>query len=159
MSAAQFIDLLNKYVTVHRQLLQSGRAKTEALKKGDMERLTAIMKEEQKHVNVLHQLEKERTQLMEATGLSGNEWTFAACIERAEESEKSELQALQQELSAVVLELRDLNELNQQLIQQSLQFVHMTLDLILPQPPEVNYRHPNAAPPHEKGRSIFDSKA
>ncbi|WP_027409283.1 flagellar protein FlgN [Anoxybacteroides tepidamans] len=164
MSAAQLIDLLGEYVRLHERLLESARTKTEVLKKGDMEALTAMIKEEQKQIAAVSQLEKERMQLMERiaqqSGHLGEELTLTACIEWVEEPKKSVLKRLQEELSAVVSELKNVNQLNQQLIQQSLQFVNMTLNFILPQPPEVNYRHPNStSSSYENSRSIFDSKA
>jgi hypothetical protein len=58
----------------------------------------------------------------------------------------------------VITELKERNQLNQQLIHQSLQFVHLTLDMLAPQPASINYGPPqqNAAP---KRPSMFDSKA
>jgi flagellar biosynthesis/type III secretory pathway chaperone len=141
--------------------LELANEKTEVLKKGDMEALIGIMKQEQKYIAAINQIERERIHVVEAMVSESNERTLTTCIELAEESERSVLERLKDELSAVVSELKNINLLNQQLTQQSLQFVNMMLDMVMPQPQEVNYGRPNAAttPQYENSRSIFDSKA
>jgi flagellar biosynthesis/type III secretory pathway chaperone len=164
MSAQQLIELLEKHLKLHRSLLQLAYKKTEALKKGDMEALNNIIKEEQKHIAAINQIERERIRVVEAmvnaAGKSEHEWTLTTCIELAEKSERSVLQRLQDDLRTVVLELKHINQLNQQLTKQSLQFVNMMLDMIMPQPPEVNYKKPNmASASYGSSPSLFDSKA
>lgn len=164
MSATPLVDLLEKYLTVHEQLLQSSRKKTEILKKGDMEALTAIVKEEQKMLAFISQMEKKRIELVNGLAReqdgSGQNFNLAACIKLAPPPEQAMLKKLQDELLKVMLELKEVNQLNQQLTQQSLHFVNMTLHLIFPQPPEVSYRHPNSTSlRQDNSRPIFDSKA
>ncbi|KXG08997.1 flagellar protein FlgN [Anoxybacillus rupiensis] len=164
MSAAPLIHLLEEYVELHKHLLHSAHKKTDVLKKGDMEALKTIIQDEQKHIFLISQLEKKRSDVIAAlfprSSTAEEPPTLAACIERAAEPERSELKKRQEELSKAVRELKEANELNQQLVQQSLQFVHMTLDLLLPQTPEINYQNPHsAASGYESGRSLFDSKA
>jgi flagellar biosynthesis/type III secretory pathway chaperone len=164
LSAKQLIELLEKHVKLHKGLLELANKKTEVLKKGDMQALSAIMKEEQKYIAAIKQIEKERIvaveKIISALGNTQTEPTLTACIELVDEPERSALERLRNNLAAVVAELRNINELNQQLLQQSLQFVNMMLDMIMPQPKEMNYRKPNTAPSsYEESRSLFDSKA
>jgi flagellar biosynthesis/type III secretory pathway chaperone len=164
LSAKQLIELLEKHVKLHKGLLDLANKKTEVLKKGDMEVLSKMMKEEQKYIAAIKQIEKERILVVEkiisALGHTQTEPTLTACIELVEEPERSALERLRDNLVAVVTELKNINELNQQLLHQSLQFVNMTLDMIMPQPKEVNYRKPNIAPSsYEGSNSLFDSKA
>ncbi|QPA30717.1 flagellar protein FlgN [Thermaerobacillus caldiproteolyticus] len=164
MSAKPLIDLLEGLLKLHKGLLQLANKKTESLKKGDIEALTAIMKEEQKYIAAVKQIEKERIlaveKILSSLGHTQTEPTLTTCIELMEEPERSALEILRDKLLAVVAELRNINQLNQQLLQQSLQFVNMTLDMIMPKPQEVNYRKPNMAPSsYEGSRSLFDSKA
>jgi flagellar biosynthesis/type III secretory pathway chaperone len=164
LSAKQLIELLEKHVKLHKGLLELANKKTEVLKKGDMEALSEMMKEEQKYIAAVKQIEKERIVVVEkiisVLGHAQTEPTLTACIELVDEPERSALKRLRDNLVAVVAELRNINELNQQLLQQSLQFVNMTLNMIMPQPKEVNYRKPNTAPAsYEESRSLFDSKA
>jgi flagellar biosynthesis/type III secretory pathway chaperone len=160
LPAKQLIELLEKHVKLHKGLLELAKKKTEVLKKGDMEALSGIMKEEQKYIAAINQIERERIQVVEAMISGEEERTLTACISRTEGTERTMLEKLRDELSAVISELKNINLLNQQLIQQSLQFVNMTLDMIMPQPQDINYGTPNKTPnPYEGGRSLFDSKA
>jgi flagellar biosynthesis/type III secretory pathway chaperone len=160
LSAKKLIKLLEKHVKLHKGLLELAKKKTEALKKGDMEALSEMMKEEQTYIAAINQVERERIRVVEAMVGKEDERTLTACMERVDEPERSALERLRDNLAAVVAELKNVNELNQQLLQQSLQFVNMTLDMIMPQPKEVNYRKPNMAPSsYEGSRSLFDSKA
>ncbi|ANB60193.1 flagellar protein FlgN [Anoxybacteroides amylolyticum] len=162
MSATPLVDLLEKYLTVHEQLLQSSRKKTEVLKKGDTDALMTIVKEEQKILAMINQMEKKRMELMTdfAHDCLAQDLTLTACIELAPSSEQVVLKRLQDQLLEVMAELKEVNELNQQLIEQSLQFVNMTLQLILPQPQEISYRHPHSTSLRQDNSwTIFDSKA
>ncbi len=56
------------------------------------------------------------------------------------------------------MKLKEQNELNQQLLITSLQFVNLSLDLLRPQDRNYNYDKTNQEPP-KKMKSMFDSKA
>lgn len=160
MSARQLIELLEKHVKLHKGLLELANKKTEVLKKGDMEALNAIIKEEQKYIAAIDRVEQERVRAVNAMMGEADEPTLAACISQTEGTERAMLEKLRNDLSTVILELKNANQLNEQLTKQSLQFVHAMLDMLMPQPKEVNYRNPNMAPPsYEGGSSLFDSKA
>jgi flagellar biosynthesis/type III secretory pathway chaperone len=156
LSAKLLIKLLEKHVKLHKGLLELANKKTEVLKKGDMEALSGIMKEEQKYIAAINQVDRERIQVVEAMVSESNERTLTTCISQTEGTERAMLEKLRDDLIAVVSELKNINLLNQQLTQQSLQFVTVMLDTLMPQPPEMNYGAPNKA---TTGRSLFDSKA
>jgi flagellar biosynthesis/type III secretory pathway chaperone len=160
LSAKQLIELLEKHVKLHKGLLELANKKTEVLKKGDMEALNEIVKEEQKYIAAVNQVERERIRVVNEMVSESNEPTLTACISQTEGMERAMLERLRDDLTAVISELKNINLLNQQLTEQSLQFVNVMLDMIMPQPPEVNYGAPNkATTSYEGGRSLFDSKA
>jgi flagellar biosynthesis/type III secretory pathway chaperone len=160
LSAKQLIELLEKHVKLHKGLLELANKKTEVLKKGDMEALNEIVKEEQKYIAAVNQVERERIRVVNEMVSESNEPTLTACISQTEGTERAMLERLRDDLAAVISELKNINLLNQQLTQQSLQFVNAMLDMFMPQPPTINYAAPNKVPnPYESGRSLFDSKA
>jgi flagellar biosynthesis/type III secretory pathway chaperone len=160
LSAKQLIELLEKHVKLHKGLLELANKKTEVLKKGDMEALSGIMKEEQKYIAAINQVERERIQVVEAMVSGEDARTLTACISQTEGTERAILEKLRDDLTAVISELKNINLLNQQLTEQSLQFVNVMLDMIMPQLQNMNYAAPNRVPnPYEGGRSLFDSKA
>jgi flagellar biosynthesis/type III secretory pathway chaperone len=159
MSAKKLIDTLEKLLTLHQSLLKLAEQKTDILKKGDMEGLNALLTNEQKHITAIQQVEEIRNEAVEVL-LQGQDVdkTISNCIEFTNEPERTKLTQLKDQLTEVITELKERNQLNQQLINQSLQFVHLTLDMLAPQPASINYGPPkqNTAP---KRQSMFDSKA
>jgi flagellar biosynthesis/type III secretory pathway chaperone len=160
LSAKQLIELLEKHVKLHKGLLELANKKTEVLKKGDMEALNEIVKEEQKYIAAINQVEQARIRVVSAMIGGANESTLTACISQTEGTERAILEKLRDDLTAVISELKNINLLNQQLTHQSLQFVNAMLDMFMPQLPTINYAAPNkVSNPYESGRSLFNSKA
>ncbi|MFC4323363.1 flagellar protein FlgN [Litchfieldia salsa] len=165
MSATKIIDLLRKLLTLHSALHQLAMKKTEILKTGDIPSLDEHLKEEQKYILAIRQIEHERVEIMQVEfhrlGTPQSDQTLTKYIETINEPERTNLIQLQQELVEKITQLKTQNELNQQLTSQSLQVVNMTLDTILPKPKELNYGNPLNAPQEKntQRRSMFDSQA
>jgi flagellar biosynthesis/type III secretory pathway chaperone len=164
MSAEQLTAVLTNMYKLHHSLYEVATRKTEIVKKSDVEALSSIMKEENKHVMAINQLEEGRKQvvarMMSGQPFSGNEPTLTECIELLPEKERESLLTIKDKLMTKIDELKKLNLLNQELIYSSLQFVNLSLDLIMPQPQSMNYNKPQSkgqAGPEK--RSMFDSKA
>ncbi|WP_062237760.1 flagellar protein FlgN [Fictibacillus sp. FJAT-27399] len=152
MALKDMKSLLNKLLDVHRELNSIAEQKTTILKTGDVKALDALMLKENEHVKTLMELEEMRN------GTSA--LTMSELIEQAVPSEKEQLEALQYELSKEYMLLKERNELNQQLIHQSLQFVNMSLNMFMPEPEKVTYSRPQAKEYAGAGSfSLFDSKA
>lgn len=156
MTFTELVSLLEKQVKLHKSLYQLALKKTEALKKQDIDALTALMNDEQKHIFAIQQLENNRLHFMRQHGLA--EATMTSCIELAEEPERSQLVELYDELSCIIANIKQANDVNRQLTEQSLQFVYLTLDMMMPQTQPMNYNKTNT---YEEplDRSMFESKA
>ncbi|MBB5324263.1 flagellar biosynthesis/type III secretory pathway chaperone [Anoxybacillus tepidamans] len=156
MTFTELISLLEKQVKLHKSLYQLALKKTEALKKQDIEMLTALMKDEQKHIFAIQQLENNRLYFMQQHGLA--EATMTSCIERADGQERLQLMELYEQLVHFIEQIKEVNDLNRQLTEQALQFIYLTLDMMMPQTQPVNYSKTNTYDePLE--RSVFESKA
>jgi hypothetical protein len=142
------IETLEKQLALHKSLLQLAHLKIDAIKKNDMDELNRIIREEQKHVGAITMLEKQRT--------SESNETVSQLLLSLPPQEKARVEAFRDELVHVLAQLKEVNELNFQLVEQSLQFVYLQLDLLVP-PNAGNYK------PGEDNQSatgpVFDSKA
>lgn len=158
MPAQKLIETLDKMVRLHERLLQLAEKKTEVIKLNDMNGLDQLLKDEQKYVAAIQTMESQRKQqVMELTGRG--DATLSDCIRQAPADERERLQELQRGLFQYVKELKEQNELNQQLVYQSLQFVNMSMGLLQPQPERATYSHPakhRSQQPHKQ--SMFDSQ-
>lgn len=157
MSAQTIITVLEKLITLHKSLSQLADKKTTIIKEGNADALTALLIEEQKHVKTITQLENEREQAA-LTFMSGKKSTLDEVIKVATPIEANTLQRLKEELLNEVMRLKQQNELNQQLLITSLQFVNLSLDLLQPYDRNYNYDKNNQESP-KKIKSMFDSKA
>ena len=157
MSAQSIITALEKLIKLHKSLNQLAEKKTTIIKEGNTDALTALLVDEQKHVKAITQIEKEREQAV-LTFMSGKKATIDEVIEVANSNEANTLRRLKEELLTEVMKLKEQNELNQQLLITSLQFVNLSLDLLRPQDRNYNYDKTNQEPPKNM-KSMFDSKA
>lgn len=166
MSVQPMIANLEKLEKMHKSLLELAYEKTEHIKKGNMDELDAMLKNEQSHVAAIELLEKQRQQMVtdylraKGIALAGTP-TVADVMEAAEvDEERTQLQTVRDRLFEIINELKQQNDLNQKLVYQSLQVVNATLNVLQPQQQEINYsgnqnRKENTAPK----RSLFDSQA
>ncbi|QOR66256.1 flagellar protein FlgN [Cytobacillus suaedae] len=164
MSAERLLQSLQKLLVLHQNLLNLTKNKTEILKSGDMEALNLQMNEENKYILAIKQIENDRIkqvqQILQNYRLREEEQTLSKCIDFTVEPVKSKLRSTQLELTRVIDELKKENELNQQLIQQSLQFVNASIGMLRPETQTTNYKHPEKKQSTDTGnRSMFDSKA
>lgn len=163
MSAQILIQTLHNTLLLHKSLNQLAKKKTEILKTGDTEALNSLLKEEKKHIQAIYKFELERIEVSKALLSKSDRQidnpTITDCIEVANISDKQKLTKLKVELQSQINALADRNKLNQQMLEQSLQFVNMSLDILMPDIDTFNYERPGYTGQYEDGRSIFNSKA
>lgn len=164
MSAQAIAAVLADMIKLHKIFNELAIEKTGIIKKGDMPALDQLLKKETLLIKQLKKLEQDRlfvvNEYLSNKGMAKEDVTMDELIESATLEEQDVLQRLQKGLLSEIKMLQEHNELNQQLIQDSLRFVNLSLDLIAPDPEEVNYQRPTQKGYSEgSGRSIFDSKA
>ncbi|WP_417898896.1 flagellar export chaperone FlgN [Bacillus haimaensis] len=154
MSISAIITTLEKLATLHDYQYELTVRKADIVKNNSLEDLQNLNKEEQKFLKAISQLEQQRLAL-------SNNKTITDLMVEATDEEKTALLQLKERLSISIKHIQEQNELNQQLLQQSLQFITVTLNTLTQEPSAVTY---------EKGanikkntntptRSMFDSKA
>ncbi|HEX7065878.1 MAG TPA: flagellar protein FlgN [Bacillales bacterium] len=164
MSAESMIETMKVLVSVHRELNEQAKEKTETLKNGDMEALETLMKKEEAAVSKLKELEELRVRQVDVflgeKGMIGENVTMSQLLKVADPEEEQKLLQIQHQLTEEIILLKQQNALNQELIEQSLQFVNVSLNLYQPEKEPANYGRPdqtkNSA---QRGRSLFDSQA
>jgi len=154
------IQVLTKLVNVHKSLLENARQKTEVVKEGSVEQLQMILVKERKYIQVLEQAEAERKKEVEnlQQGLPLNNATITEILDHIPNNEeKKELENQTLALTEMITSLKQQEQLNQALIQQSMQFVQLSLDMMNPSIKNMNYG--NKQETSTEKRSVFDSKA
>lgn len=146
-------ESLEYLLQLHKTLLAVASEKKEILIKGDTDGLVRIMQQEQRLVKAIEAAESARINAFQSVLV---ERQYPISMETLEDlikmttsaEEKARLSGLRDELLRIVSELRAANELNQQLLEQSLSFVQMSFELMT-EPPEDDYiyRKPIGNPP------------
>ncbi|MBO0992241.1 flagellar protein FlgN [Bacillus sp. SD088] len=160
MSSQTLIESMENLLALHRQLLTLTIEKTEVLQKNDIEALSQMLREEQKILTAIQVADQKREK---ASLLITNqkETTVSEILKELDDADQEKLSELQSTLIDVLGELQNVNSLNQQLLQYSLQFLNMNLDMLAPEQEVPNYtkEQGKANPYSESNRSMFDSQA
>ncbi|MGO4888796.1 flagellar protein FlgN [Anaerobacillus sp. MEB173] len=163
MSSKQMVGVLEGMIKLHCTLYELAVEKTDVVMKGDIQALNEIVKKEAETVKQVMRLNAERNKLMYAfkkdKGWTTEDVTLQDFIAATGEEEQPKLSELQQNLVQEIEQLKQRNELNQQLLEDSLRFVNLSLDLVMPDEEAIHYRHPTKKGyDSQQGYSLFDSK-
>lgn len=159
MNFTNILRILENLLNEHERLYTLSLKKVDVIKQNDIEALNQIMKDEQKHVASITILENERQQELQKIFPEKSNPTIRDCIEHAGPVDKLRLENLYQKLLTVIEKLKEQNELNQQLIYNSLQFVNFSLNLFRPKSESVTYGPPAKKQHPKDGASVFNSQA
>ncbi|WP_226670821.1 flagellar protein FlgN [Metabacillus litoralis] len=161
MLAEKLMNTLDKLLQLHQNLYQVALQKTDYLKQNNVEELKELLKKEQMFSQAIKQIETERIQLSAEFLNREHDLTLSACIEKAEGKHKEKLKQIASDFSKTMDKLKAANQLNRELTHQALQFVSISLDMLMPQENITNYQRPDAsnAPSDKLRRSLFDSQA
>lgn len=162
MSIKRILQSLQDLIKIHEDLYRFSMQKTAIIKEGSVEKFQSILAKERKYVHQLNQAEEERREAVlhwcEKHQIKQTDLTITEILDTITDAEDQ--QQLEQSvitLTKVITALKQQEQLNYELIQQSMQFVQLSLDMLSPTIKNMNYgHHQNAEGPK---RSTFDSKA
>ncbi|WP_449355481.1 flagellar protein FlgN [Virgibacillus natechei] len=163
MSIKQIIKPLEHLVTIHEALVAISREKTEIVKEGAVEKLQSLLIKERKQINMLEKAEESRQEAVESWFLENKlpltDTTLTRMLEIADNEDGiEELTAITITLTESITSLKQQEQLNKTLLNQSIKFVQLSLDMINPSLKNMNYGT-NKQEPAPMKRSIFDSQA
>ncbi|MCU6708445.1 flagellar protein FlgN [Paenibacillus sp. J5C_2022] len=135
----QILIILQELTDEHKQLVEYGKAKTEAIRNNNIDGIAYISNKEKKSLDHIVELEQSRAYLVGKYMLSQKMVNRQQRTYKMEQliqvvfhpEEKLQLQRMWKELGAAVTELQDLNEFNQQLVKMTLEYLHFSQDLLL----------------------------
>ncbi|MEK4201521.1 flagellar protein FlgN [Cytobacillus sp. FSL K6-0265] len=159
MSAEALLTVMERLISYHQSLYELAGKKTDMIKKGDMAALDQMLKDEQTHVATIKKLEQARIQIAATLVPSIEKPTIADCIQGLEQHDQQALLEKREQLASVIAKLKEKNQLNQQLIYHSLQYVNLSMNLVNPKAAaqNMNYIHPQKAK-SQAATGMFQSK-
>ncbi|GKS14104.1 flagellar protein FlgN [Paenibacillus chitinolyticus] len=166
MSVSEIVNVLNRIIECHQELRELGTRKREAILQNSIEELSAIVQKESKAVKEIQELDQRRV-------VKINEYMVTRCYKtnpfitvgelvklvfKAEE--KQQLMDCQERLLKEIRQLKELNALNQQLVEQSLGFIDLSLDLLTATPEQdAIYANPTQQGQARRKNAYFDTRA
>lgn len=161
MPIKPILEAVEQLTEIHQQLQALSVQKMEAIKSNQMEQLQKLIVSEQKLVRSLSKTEEKRIQhvaiFVQQRQMKDSEIAISDILEEIpDDSEKQKLEQAAISLSEAVHHLREQEQLNRELLKQSLQFVDMSLEMLHPSLSSMNYGNRHAV---TKNKSMFDSKA
>jgi flagellar biosynthesis/type III secretory pathway chaperone len=157
------LKTMTTLIDLHESLLSVSEEKTTRLKENNINGFNDLLKIEQKHVQALEQVEKQRlkeaSNLAARLGLAENAPVTTIIDSLPEASDKEALEEKATTLLAHVVDIKQQEDLNRQLLKQSLQFVQLQMDILQPTVESLTYGNKSAKEDPATKRSVFDSKA
>src|SRR5699024_8555541 len=135
---------MHRLAALHEELIQVPLSKTGDIKRGDVDQLSKLFMQERQQVQSITQKETQRHEsvekLINEQQVTDKEYTMTNVLAHAEDgSEKEQLEIVMSKLINVIIELRNVEKLNNDLMVQSMQFVQLSLDLLQPSLSRMNY--------------------
>lgn len=132
--ADQFKGILSEYISTYQALITLSKEKTQILVAGDISRLDDLLARETEILLTAKKLELKRNKLLVEWG-QDEKWasdnvTLEFVISQLVPQFKTETENQAVQLKRLIEELRGINQTNGELIEQSLQFVNYTLELM-----------------------------
>ncbi|MFC5988206.1 flagellar protein FlgN [Marinicrinis lubricantis] len=166
MTIQPVLEQLERLYDLHVHLVELADQKKEALIHNRIEELNGIVNRESKLVKQVAQADMERAQrideYMKGRGLPVTVGITISQLSKFifQQEEKQQLLGCQEKLVQVIAQLKEKNQLNQQLIRQSLSFVNYSLDMLVgAEEDEAVYHNPAAQQKDSKRKSLFDTRA
>ncbi|HZG15363.1 MAG TPA: flagellar protein FlgN [Candidatus Bathyarchaeia archaeon] len=161
----ELYETLENLLNLHKALYTLANEKKPVLIRGDADGLTKLTHQEKKLIKAIETTEAIRMELvrqvMAEKGIALREGTVTELIKSLTSAEeKQRLSHYRDELLRVVTALREANDLNQQLLEQSLSFIERSLDLFMDAPEEdFFYKNPLQVGNAQVARSYINKKA
>lgn len=166
MTVSKVIETLDSLAEMHEHLLQTGLEKKQAIIDKDLDSLMRIMRVETKLIKDITTLDFERVaacrKLMIEKGVKNRLNTTYRQLMGVVfvPEERLQLQAVHERLERALKELKHLNDLNQTLLNQSLDFIQFSIELFIsPEDESYTYKHPSTISSNSNRYGLYNTKA
>lgn len=155
--------MIHKLTSYHEQLLQISIQKTDFIKEANSEELVKVLVKERQLMQQIEQVESEReafvTKFFVENDIQSEEKTVTKLLTLIDNNEQKQTieQAVTSLIEQIVL-IREREQLNNSLLQHSMQFVQLTLEMIQPDSKNIHYSERAESKQTPSNRSVFDSK-
>lgn len=158
----KLIETMQKEYEAYQDILKIAKNKTEVVVEGKINELKSLTNAEQVLVLQLGKLEGTRESIVEEIakllGENPDELTISGLLKHVTGRFAAGLQEYQKKMTDVVKELRNVNSLNQRLIQDALEYINFSVNLFSNLRGEANVYGSDGKPAKSKKKNFFDVK-
>jgi len=166
MIDAVWVDNLIKVLEyenrLYTQILEEAEKKTDVIVKGDISSLQETTLREQKIINELEKLNSAREQIVaqiaRKTGKKPEELTVSVLAELFPEDMAKKLKSTGDSLKATIEKLKYRNDINQKLLNNAIEYVNFSLNLIMQPGPQTTQYGSRGMEKAMNGRHVLDIK-
>jgi flagellar biosynthesis/type III secretory pathway chaperone len=165
MSIPGLMQTMNQLIQIHITLMELSEQKTKIIVLNKVDQLNQIVNKETSLMKRITELDHQRfndiSDFLIEKGYKPNANITVGDIVKlvVKADEKKHLIDSQRQLLSIIDKLRELNHLNEKLIEQSLKFIDYSLDLLLsPADDDAIYHNPSLNNKGMKRIGMFDSK-
>lgn len=128
------IGILSSEHDLYKDMLEISKSKKDIIVKGKVNELDKLVKLEQNIIFDIGQLERKREtevgKLCTALGMNAAKINISELMQVLQPEQNQRLEEVQGKLHKVLAELKAVNDLNGQLIQQSLEYIDYSINLV-----------------------------
>jgi len=163
MSVQNIIKVMEELVMEHRSLIEIVEKKTATIKLNDMDALSNLLMKERKLVQSITRIEAKRQKAVDnffhSVGVSNVDQSVSELLEWIDDTAlKAQMEQHITALVEEIVKLKQVEQLNKELLEQSMAFVQVSLDMLNPTIHNMNYNNKHTEKPLHH-TSVFDSKA
>lgn len=159
----KFVDVLEKECELYSILLDLSKKKTQVIVDADIGELEKIVEMEERLIFELRNLEDKReewvTDFAKQRGVTPEDVTVSYLVSQAEGQIQERLKQLQDRLYGIIEEQKQVNQINERLIRNNLEFIDFSIGLITGRGQAGSiYSKTGGADTRQQGRSLIDKK-
>jgi len=159
----KIVDILEKECELYGILLELSKKKTQVIANADIGELEKIVEMEERLIFELRSLEDKREDLVsgfaEQQGIASEDVTVSYLVSQSEGQIKEKLKQLQNRLHSIIEEQKQVNQINERLIKNNLEFIDFSIGLIAGRGQAGSiYSKTGGADTRQQGRSLIDKK-
>lgn len=163
MIVSRLFTILEQQVGVYEGILKLAKDKTNIVIQGEVTKLENLVKMEQAFVLQMGKLEQQREEVVEQIAdqleIDKEHFSISQLLQHLDHAQQTKLETYQQSLANVIDELKNSNELNAKLIQQSLEYIEFSMNVLTnASVPNNGYESKGTESPAKGTRSLFDVK-
>lgn len=158
----KLVDILNKELSVYKDILEVSTKKTKVIINGAAKELDKITQVEQTMILQIGRLENERENLVDnikkQLKIEEDDVSISKIIDNLKDEYKVEIENIRKELLDILNKIKERNELNSMLINDSLEYINFNLNLLANTSAETTYSDKVNKNNEKANSNLFDAK-